>query len=62
MIECPSLGDLRDRHLSESRGEDGGYILADVLGEDVMYDVSGIFNFIAEAGLLPKIYMLFDFL
>ena len=55
LIECPSLRDLRDRHLSESRGEDGRYILADVLGEDVMYDVSGIFHFIAEAGLLPKI-------
>ena len=55
LVECPSLGDIRSRFLSEARGGDGRYILARVLGQDVLYDGSGIFRFIMEAGLLQKI-------
>ena len=55
LVECPSLGDLRERHLFEARGEDGRFILARVLGEDVVYDTSGIFNYVAEAGFLQQI-------
>ena len=55
LVECPSLGDIRRRYLSEGLGGDGRYILAKILGEDVVYDASGIFRFIAEAGLLQKL-------
>ena len=55
LVECPSLGNFRRRYLSEALGEDGRYSLAKILGEDVIYDDSGIFNFIKEAGLLRKI-------
>ena len=55
LVECPSLGDLRRRFLFEARGMDGRYILAKILDEDVLYDASGIFRFISEAGLLQKI-------
>ena len=55
LIECPSLGDLRESFLSDSRGEDGSYILAKVLGEDVLYDTSDIFCFVEAAGLLKDL-------
>ena len=55
IVECPSLGDIRRRFLSEGLGEDGRYILAKILGEDVMYGSSGIFKFMTEAGLLSKV-------
>ena len=55
LVECPSLGDSRRRYLSEGLGGDGRYILAKILGEDVVYDASGIFRFVSEAGLLNKI-------
>ena len=52
LVECPSLGDLREHFLSESRGEYGSYIPAKVLGDDVLYDSSGVFSFVAAAGFL----------
>ena len=55
LVECPSLGDLRRQYLSEGLGGDGNYILAKILGEDVVYGASGIFNFIVEAGLLNEL-------
>ena len=55
LVECPSLGDIRRQYLSEGLGGDGRYILAKILGEDVVYDASGIFKFIVEAGLLQKL-------
>ena len=55
LVECPSLGDLRRRCLSEALGWDGNYILAKILGEDVVYGASGIFSFIVEAGLLNEL-------
>ena len=54
LVECPSLGDLRDRHLGSNRGEDGNYSLANVLGKSACRN-SGIFDFIVEAGLLHEI-------
>ena len=55
LVEWPSQCDLRHRYLSEALGRDGRYILAKILGEDVVFDASGIFRFIKEAGLLTKI-------
>ena len=55
LVECPSLGDIRRRYLSEGLGGDGRYNLAKILGENVVYDTSGIFKFIVEAGLLQKL-------
>ncbi|XP_066965476.1 uncharacterized protein [Macrobrachium rosenbergii] len=55
LVECPSLGDLRVRCLSEARVGVGGYILAKILGEDVMHDACGSFKYIVEAGVLHKI-------
>ena len=37
LVECPSLGELRERFLSGSRSGDGSYILAEILGEDVFF-------------------------
>ena len=55
LVECPSLGDLRERYLSEARGEDGSFILTAVLGEDVVYDTSRVFSYVAEAGFMNSI-------
>ena len=52
LVECPSLGDIQRRYLSEGLGGDGRYILAKILGEEVVYDASGIFNFFVEGLLL----------
>ena len=54
LVECPSLGVLRRQYLSEALGGDGNYILAKILGEEVVYGSSGIFTFIIEAGLLNE--------
>ena len=55
LIECPSLGDVRQQHLSECRDGTGEYLLSKVLGADVHYRESGVFSFIEEAGLLCQI-------
>ena len=55
LVEFPSLVDIRRRFLSDALGGDGRYILAKILGEDVIYDASGIYGFIVEAGLLQKL-------
>ena len=55
LVECPSLNDFRRRFLSEALGGDGRYILARILVENVIYDTSGVFRFVVEAGLLIKI-------
>ena len=55
LVECPSLNVIRRRFLSEALGGDGRYILAKILGGDIIYGPSGIFRFIVEAGLLQKI-------
>ena len=55
LIECPSRGDIRRQFLSECRDQHGTYLLSRVLGEDIVYKESGIFNFVEEAGLLHQI-------
>ena len=55
LVECPSLGNLRTRLLVDAKNEDGTFSIAKVLGKEVEFDVSGIFRFIAEAGLLHKL-------
>ena len=41
LVECPSLGDIRHQFLSQTHGR---YILAKILGGDVVYDASGTFR------------------
>lgn len=55
LVECPSLGDLRVRYLSDSKDGEGQYVLSKILGESVTFNTSGVFKFIDEAGLLNKI-------
>ena len=55
LVECPSYGDLRNRFLSGGRGPGVRCTLSSILGEEVVFDTSGIFKFISEAGLLNKI-------
>ena len=55
LVECPSLGDLGRRYLSKSLTDLGNYDIAKILGEDVTFKSSGIFNFVEEAGFLAKL-------
>ena len=53
LVECPSLRELRHRHLSAGCDEDGNFLLMKILGEEA--DEEGLFKFIEEAGLLNKL-------
>ena len=55
LIECPSSNELRNRHLSECRGEDGSYVLSKVLGEHVGSNDNAVFKYIEDAGYLHQI-------
>ena len=55
LVECPSLGELRRRYLSDSVGDDRNYEISKILGKDVTFKASGVFNFIEEAGLLKEL-------
>ena len=56
LVECPSLGELRDQFLSGSQNENGSYQLDKILGEEGDFnDNSGVFKFMSEAGLLQQI-------
>lgn len=56
LVECPSLGDLRNRFLSGGRSADGSYQLVKILGEGADFsDDSGVFRFLSEAGFLCQI-------
>ena len=52
VTECPNFLHLRNRFLSDCREEQGNFTLSKVLGENVIFNGSGIFKFIEEAGLL----------
>ena len=55
LIECPSLEDLQKRFFSGEGGEGASYTLSSVLGEDVVYNHSGVFKYISELGILSEI-------
>ncbi|KAK3883722.1 hypothetical protein Pcinc_011979 [Petrolisthes cinctipes] len=55
IVECPSLGDLRRRHLSEYRKGDGSYSLFQVLGEEACSVGGNTLSYVEEAGLLHKL-------
>ncbi|KAK3889036.1 hypothetical protein Pcinc_006912 [Petrolisthes cinctipes] len=55
IVECPSLEDLRRRHLSEYRVGDGSYSLSQVLGEEACSVGKNTLSYVEEAGLLHKI-------
>ena len=52
LVECPSLGDLRDRFLYRCRNADGAYALSRVLGPHFLSPGFRVLNFLEEAGLL----------
>ena len=52
LVECPSLGELRDRHLYRCRGADGAFHLSLVLGELCLSAGHEVLRFMEEAGLL----------
>ena len=53
LIECPSLGEERNRHLFRCRDRESNFLLDKVLGEECI--VEDLFNFIEEAGFLHDI-------
>ena len=55
LAECPSLGELRERHLGAYRMRDDSYELSIILGEESCGREGGTLRFIEEAGLLSKI-------
>ncbi|KAK3885203.1 hypothetical protein Pcinc_010547 [Petrolisthes cinctipes] len=55
IVECPSLGDLRRRHLSEYREGDGSYSLSQVLREEACGVGGNTLSYVEEAGLLHKL-------
>ena len=52
LVECPSLGDLRDRFLYRCRNANGDYVLSRVLGQECLSLGFGVLKFLEEAGLL----------
>ena len=55
LVECPSLGDLRERYLSQCRGEDGSFRLSLILGERCLSLEYEVLVFMKKSGLLPEI-------
>ena len=54
LIECPSLSEERDIHFhSSSRGADGSFSLAKILGAN--FNENCLFNFIDAIGILSQI-------
>ncbi|MPC44471.1 hypothetical protein E2C01_038144 [Portunus trituberculatus] len=56
IVECHSLTDLRDRYLYRCRGRDSDvYYSSIVLGPECLAQGFDVFEFLGEAGLLPKL-------
>ena len=55
LVECPSLGELRDRYLYRCRGVDGSFHLSLVLGELCLSAGHEVLRFMEEAGLLHQL-------
>lgn len=52
LVECPSLGDLRTRYLSQCRGEGGVFRLSLMLGERCLSPGHEVLIFMEKAGFL----------
>ncbi|MPC88711.1 hypothetical protein E2C01_083630 [Portunus trituberculatus] len=60
LVECPSFIDLRHHYLYRCRGRDSGvYYLSKVLGPASLSPGHDIFSYYGEAGLLPKLRIIF---
>ena len=55
LVECPSLGDFRRRFLSDCRDREGNYLLSKVIGEDVVFNKSGVFKFVEATSVLKEL-------
>ena len=55
LCECPNLLSLRNQYLSDCQEDRGNFVLSKILGENVSFNVSGIFKFVEAAGLLHHI-------
>ena len=55
LTECPSLGNLRSRHLYKCRDRDGRYRLSLVLGEESCRPGGGTLRFLEETSLLHRL-------
>lgn len=55
LVECPSLGDLRVRYLSQCQGEDGVFRLSLILGERCLSSGHEVLVFMEKAGLLHRL-------
>ena len=54
LVECPSLGELRNQFLLDCIERDGNFSMVKILGDSVEFP-SGVLNFLSEAGLLEQI-------
>ena len=52
LAECPSFGEIRNRHLGALRRENGTYALSSILGEESCSMEGGTLRFLEEADLL----------
>lgn len=55
LIECPSLGNLRDRHLHNCHRADGEFSLSLMLGEKCLAPGHRVLQFMEEAGILHEL-------
>jgi len=55
LVECPSLGELRDRYLYRCRGEGREFRLSEILGERCLSPGREVLDFLEKAGLLHLI-------
>lgn len=52
LVECPSLGDLRERYLPRCRDGDGSFSLSLVLGKKALTPGHDVYGFLKEADVL----------
>ena len=52
LVECPSLGDEREQFLQYGKGNDGAFLMSDILGRDGVFDCSGLFGFLISVDVL----------
>ena len=53
LVECPSLGDVRQRFFSNCRDREGNFILEKIIGKN--FNETDLFGFLEEVGILDKI-------
>ena len=55
LVECPSLGNLRERYLYDCRCAGGDFLLPRILREQCLYPGHEVLRFVQEAGLLHQL-------